>query len=75
MTALDASTNKWQEFFLDRASRLGALYREWLRTDAAPDEQRALLTWAMRSTLADCQRLGVETQARARFTNPSLRHV
>ncbi len=54
----------WQELFLGRSTRLAALYREWLQTDAAPDSRGVLLAWAVCSTLADCRRLGVEEQAR-----------
>jgi hypothetical protein len=73
MTECDAADRAWQGG-LYRASRRGALYREWLRTDGAPDEQRALLAWAMRSTLDDCWRLGVEAQARARCMDCRLAH-
>ena len=48
-----------------RAARLGELYRRHGHRAVATDGRRALVRWAVRSTLGDCARLCIEAEARA----------
>ena len=53
-----------QAYFLLRAAHLGNLEQSYRYGAWLTDTERALIRWALRSTLADCARLGVEREAR-----------
>ena len=59
--------SRLQECFLPRAARLSVLNREYTVCDGPPDERALLVRWAVRSTMADCLRLGVGPEALALF--------
>jgi hypothetical protein len=55
--------SRLQELFLLRSARLGALAHQYAQHIDAPAEYATLITWALRSTLADCAQLEVYGEA------------
>jgi hypothetical protein len=68
MEAQTRGQDQLRALFLERAARLGRLYRGHIEV-ALPRERAELFAWALYSTLADCARLGIGSEARTVFTH------